>query len=427
MFNKYIKRICDKKIKEILEISGAIWIQGPKWCGKSTTAKTFSKFNIELQNNQTLELIKLQISNNSNYFLEKATPILIDEWQEMPEIWDLIRLEVDKRNKNGQFILTGSKTPDTTKIHHSGIGRINKLKMSTLSLFESNESSGKISLSKILNNEQDNYFFTSEKNMNDIAFFLCRGGWPNIISQQLENSKALKLANLYYSNLISYNLDNFFDKEKDLKLIEAIIKVYARNVSSMVSNNTIKKDIESISNIKVSEEKIRQLVNKLIDLFIIDEVEPWSPNLRSKAIIRNSNVKYFSDPSIAASALSTNPNDLFNDLNTFGLLFENLVIRDLKIYAESLDGKILHYRDNNGLEVDAILKLPNGKWGLIEIKLGSNDSIEKAANNLKKLASLISDKEKYSKPSFMMIITAGNQSYIRQDKIIVCPITCLKD
>lgn len=162
--------------------------------------------------------------------------------------------------------------------------------------------------------------------------------------------------------------------KKDLKLIEAIIKVYARNVSSMVSNNTIKKDIESISNIKVSEEKIRQLVNKLIDLFIIDEVEPWSPNLRSKAIIRNSNVKYFSDPSIAASALSTNPNDLFNDLNTFGLLFENLVIRDLKIYAESLDGKILHYRDNNGLEVDAILKFPNGKWGLIE----------KAANNLKK-------------------------------------------
>lgn len=299
--------------------------------------------------------------------------------------------------------------------------------MSTLSLFESNESSGQISLSKILNNEQDNYFFTSEKNMNDIAFFLCRGEWTNIISQQLENSKALKLANLYYSNLISYNLDNFFDKEKDLKLIEAIIKVYARNVSSMVSNNTIKKDIESISNIKVSEEKIRQLVNKLIDLFIIDEVEPWSPNLRSKAIIRNSSVKYFSDPSIAASALSTNPNDLFNDLNTFGLLFENLVIRDLKIYAESLDGKILHYRDNNGLEVDAILKLPNGKWGLIEIKLGSNDSIEKAANNLKKLASLISDKEKYSKPSFMMIITAGNQSYIRKDKIIVCPITCLKN
>lgn len=219
--------------------------------------------------------------------------------------------------------------------------------------------------------------------MNDIAFFLCRGGWPNIVSQQLENSKALKLANLYYSNLISYNLDNFFDKEKDLKLIEAIIKVYARNVSSMVSNNTIKKDIESISNIKVSEEKIRQLVNKLIDLFIIDEVEPWSPNLRSKAIIRNSNVKYFSDPSIAASALSTNPNDLFNYLNTFGLLFENLVIRDLKIYAKSLDGKLLHYRYNKGLEVDAILKLPNGKWGLIEIKLVSNDSIEKAANNLK--------------------------------------------
>lgn len=212
--------------------------------------------------------------------------------------------------------------------------------MSTLSLFESNESSSKISLSKILNNEQDNYFFTSEKNMNDIAFFICRGGWPNIVSQKLENSKALKLANLYYSNLISYNLYNFFDKEKDLKLIEAIIC----NVSSMVSNNTIKKDIESISNIKVSEEKIRQLVNKLIDLFIIDEVEPWNPNLRSKAIIRNSNVKYFSDPSIAASALSTNPNDLFNDLNTFGLLFENLVIRDLKIYAESLDGKILHYR-----------------------------------------------------------------------------------
>lgn len=259
------------------------------------------------------------------------------------------------------------------------------------------------------------------------SFFLCRGGWPNIISQQLENSKALKLANLYYSNLISYNLDNFFDKEKDLKLIEAIIKVYACNVSSMVSNNTIKKDIESISNIKVSEEKIRQLVNKLIDLFIIDEIKPWSPNLRSKAIIRNSNIKYFSDPSIAASALSTNSNDLFNDLNTFGLLFENLVIRDLKIYAESLDGKILHYRDNNGLEVDAILKLPNGKWGLIEIKLGSNDSIGKAANNLKKLALIISDKEKYSKPSFMMIITAGNQSYIRQDKIIVCPITCLKD
>ena len=252
----------------------------------------------------------------------------------------------------------------------------------------------------------------------DLAFFLSSKGYPYIF---------LRFPNLYYSNLISYNLDNFFDKEKDLKLVEAIIKVYARNVSTTVSNNTIKKDIESISNIKVSEEKIRQLVNKLIDLFIIDEVEPWSPNLRSKAIIRNSSVKYFSDPSIAASALSTNPNDLFNDLNTFGLLFENLVIRDLKIYAESLDGKILHYRDNNGLEVDAILKLSNGKWGLIEIKLGSNDSIEKAANNLKKLASLISDKEKYSKPSFMMIITAGNQSYIRKDKIIVCPITCLKD
>ena len=275
MFNKYIKRICDKKLKEILEISGTIWIQGPKWCGKSTNRKTFSKSNIELQNNQTLELIKLQISNNSSHFLEKATPILIDEWQEIPEIWDLIRLEVDKRNKNEQFILTGSKTLDTTKIHHSGIGRINKIKMSTLSLFESNESSGQISLLKILNNEQNNYFFTSEKNMNHIAFFYVEG-WPNIISQQLENSKALKLANLYYSNLISYNLDNFFDKEKDLKLVKAIIKVYACNVSTMVSNNTIKKNIESISNIKVSEGKIRQLVNKLIDLFIIDEVKPWS-------------------------------------------------------------------------------------------------------------------------------------------------------
>lgn len=294
--------------------------------------------------------------------------------------------------------------------------------MSTLSLFESNESSGKISLSKILNNEQDNYFFTSEKNINDIAFFLCRGWWPNIISQQLENSKALKLANLYYNNLISYNLDNFFESEKDLKLVEAIIKVYARNVSSMVSNNTIKKDMESISNIKVSEEKIRQLVNKLIDLFIIDEVEPWSLNLRSKAIIRNSNLKYFSDPSIPASALSTNPNDLFNDLNTFGLLFENLVIRDLKIYAESLDGKIIHYRDNNGLEVDAILKLPNGKWGLIEIKLGSDDSIEKAANNLKKLASIISDKEKYSKPSFMMIITEEINLILDKTKLLFVPL-----
>lgn len=225
----------------MLEISGAIWIQGLKWCGKWTTAIIFSNSILELQNNQTLKLIKLQISNNSNYFLEKAKPILIDERQKIPEIWDLIRLEVDKRNKNGQFILTGSKILDTTKIHHSGIGRINKIKMNTLSLFESNESLSQIFLSKIFNSEQNNYFFTSEKNMNDIAFFLCREGWPNIISQHLENSKALKLANLYYNNLISYNLNNFFESEKDLKLVEAIIKVYARNVSSMVLIILLKK------------------------------------------------------------------------------------------------------------------------------------------------------------------------------------------
>ena len=425
--DKYLKRICESTLKKMLRLSGCVWIQGPKWCGKTTTAKIFAKSVINMHDEGQIISSKLLAERNPNEFLNKPTPLLIDEWQEIPFIWNAIRYQIDERENNkGQFIITGSTLPTSNiELKHSGIGRINRMTMRPLSLFESKESKGYISLSDLFYNKKNlNIFHKQNIFLDEIAFYICRGGWPETVLQP-NKSDALFLSKQYYSNLIKSDI-LFNSKKIKSNFVHAVLKSYSRNCASQSSSLiTIKNDIEKFENINISDQTINNYIKKLKDIFIIEEMEAWSPKLRSKTAIRNSRTKYLVDPSIASQALNITPNNLIWDLNTFGILFENLCVRDLRIYVDKLDGNIYHYRDKNGLEIDSIIVLPDGEYALIEIKLGSKEGIEKAANNLKKLQFELQTYNR--KPSFMMIITAGNESYQRSDDIYVVPITFLKD
>lgn len=425
----YLPRICENTLEKMLKLSGCVWIQGPKWCGKTTTAKLFAKSIINMHDENKIISNKLLAERNPNEFLNKTPPLLIDEWQEIPFIWNSIRYQIDERENNkGQFIITGSTLPlSNTSLKHSGLGRINRMIMRPLSLYESQDSKGFISLSDLFDNKLENAFYDFDISLEEIAFFICRGGWPESVLQE-KQSDALFLTRQYYNNLIKTDIIlNSNKKENKSNFVHAIIKSYSRNCASQsASLTTLKKDIGKFENINISDQTINRYLQKLKDVFIIEEMESWSPKLRSKSVVRNSKNKYLMDPSIAASALNVNPNNLINDLNTFGILFENMCVRDLRIYVEKLDGQVFHYRDKNGLEIDSIIVLPDGRYALVEIKLGSTEGIESAAKNLKNLENIL-DTTYLSKPSFLMILTAGNTSYQREDNIYVVPITLLKD
>ena len=423
--DKYLKRCVDEILKEKLESSGAVLIKGPKWCGKSTTAKQFTKSAIYMQKSGEREQNIALAKNAPNIFLSGKTPKLIDEWQIIPFIWDDIRYEIDERNKFGQFILTGSSTPllkNKNEISHSGIGRITTLVMRPMSLYESLDSSGTVSLNDLFNG----FSVTggkSSKTLADYAFLTCRGGWPSSVG--VSEKVGLNIAKNYYDSLVEIDLSEADEVNRDLDKVKATLRSYARNVSTECSIQTLIKDIKENDNKSISDETIRSYITALKNIYILEDISAWNPNLRSRTIVRTSPTRHFVDPSIGCIALGIGPKDLINDLKTFGLFFEDLVVRDLKIYSEKLGGKVYHYRDNAGLETDAVIHLENGKWGAIEIKLCDSDRIEEGVNHLLKFSKLISKNRK--EPSFLMVVTATEYAYKRKDGVWIVPLACLKD
>ena len=422
---EYRSRIVDTILQDKLEAKGAVLIEGPKWCGKTTTAAQKASSILHMDNpsekEQNLSLARI----NPLRLLKGDTPRLIDEWQLAPTLWDTIRYEVDQRAKMGQFILTGSAVPpDTKEITHSGTGRFSWLMMRPMSLFESGDSSGEVSLKELFSGNLD----VDGENQNDIeklAFLICRGGWPGAI--ELKEKAALQQAFDYYDGVVKSDINRADGNNKNEERVKRIMRSFARNQGSQAANTVIAGDILANDSSSVNEDTVHTYIDALKKIFVIEDMSAWNPNLRSKSAIRTSDTRYYVDPSIAVASLGVGPDDLINDLNTYGLFFETLCVRDLRVFAQSLDGAVYHYRDNTGLECDAVVHLRNGKYGLIEIKLGGETLINEGAANLKKLAEKI-DTTKMKTPSFLMVLTGiGQYAYKREDGVIVVPIGCLKN
>lgn len=423
---KYRPRIADKMLSRRLMGVGAVLIQGSKWCGKTTTAEQQAKSIVYLDDPEYMEQ-NVELANLSpKKLLAGETPRLIDEWQLAPQLWDAARFEIDHRNEEGLFIFTGSAVPtDTNKIHHSGTGRFSWLTMRTMSLFESGESTGEVSLNDLFKTPNLDIFGTNSLNIDAIAWLICRGGWPRAAT--INKEVALDMAYRYYEAVVNNDISRIDNVKRDAERTKRILRSIARNQCAPISINTICADIENNDASAANRQTITSYIDALKKIFVLEDSPAWNPNLRSKTAIRSSETRYFSDPSIGAAALGIGPNDLINDLNTMGLFFEAMCVRDLRVYADALDGAIYHYRDSNGLECDAVLHLRNGDYGLIEIKLGGEKKIEEGAQNLKLLASKI-DTLKMKAPSFLMVLT-GTSKYAlrREDGVYVVPIGCLKD
>lgn len=422
---EYNYRIVDSLLQDKLEAKGAVLIEGPKWCGKTTTATQKAASILHMDNptekDQNLTLAKL----NPLRLLKGAVPRLIDEWQIAPTLWDSIRYEVDQREEMGQFILTGSAVPaDTKEINHSGTGRFSWLMMRPMSLYESKESTGEISLKELFD-ENTNIDGENPNDIEKLAFLICRGGWPGAID--LKEKPALQQAFDYLDGVAKSDINRADGIEKNEERVRRIMRSLARNQGSQTPTTVIANDILANDSSSVNEDTVQTYIKALKKIFVIEDMPAWNPNLRSKSAIRTSDTRYYVDPSIASASLGLGPDDLLNDLNTFGLLFETLCVRDLRIFAESLNGSVYHYRDNTGLECDAVIHLRNGKYGLIEIKLGGDDLIEEGAKTLKKLKDCI-DTTKMNKPSFLMVLTGiGKYAYKREDGVLVIPIGVLKN
>ena len=418
----YLPRLVDEVLNKKLDLYGAVLIEGCKWCGKSTTAKQFSKSLLELQNPVTFEN-NMEIANTRpDLLLQGDKPRLIDEWQDAPMIWDAIRYDVDNTGLKGQYILTGSATPSQDKPRHTGTGRIVRLLMRPMSLYESNDSVGCVSLNDLFNGIDD-IKGVSKLRLEDIAFLCMRGGWPAGI--EFKGNDASVIARDYLESVINNDIQTVDGIERNPSRIRFVLRSLARNVSSTANLSVIREDIKN-NNSDISEKTISSYINALERLYIIDDVEAWCPKLRSKTDIRVSKKRNFVDPSLALAALRATDKDLLKDFNTFGLIFEAMCIRDLKIYAQDIDGDVFYYRDKTGLECDAVIHLRDGRWGAVEIKLGSNKSIEEAANNLLKFKNVV-DTDEMNEPAFLMILTGTEYAYRRQDGIYVVPIGCLKN
>ena len=421
----YKHRIADEILKRKLMGKGAILVQGPKWCGKTTTAKQIAKSLLDWGNPGELSNAKETLQIVPKKLLEGNVPRLIDEWQTIPELWDMIRSEVDNRGEMGQFILTGSSVPmDENKRMHSGNGRYGWINMRPMSLWESGESNGKISLADLF---EGNTFepFDYSMDVNTLAFQICRGGWPQ--STFMEGEVALDQARDYYETIYKVDIHRVDKVRRNSERTRLLLKSYARNTGSATSFSKMSADIKENDNADISYETISDYIDALKKLFVLEDMPAWNPNLRSKSAIQSSDTRYFIDPSIATSALSLGPKDLINDMSTFGLFFESMAVRDLRTYADALNGDLFHFRDSSGLECDAVLHRRNGEYGLIEIKLGGNNNIEKGAETLKHLAEVI-DTDKMKAPAFLMVlIGVGQYAYRRPDGVFVVPIGCLKD
>lgn len=419
---KYIPRLLDDVLKRRLSLYGAILITGPKWCGKSTTAKEHAKSILELQNPRTRENNLEIAKNRPDFLLEGEKPRLIDEWQDAPMLWDAIRYDVDTTGLKNQYILTGSVTPRNEEPMHTGTGRIIRLLMRPMSLYESGESTGEVSLKKLFDGIA-NIKGISNKELEDIAFLCARGGWPASIN--INSNDALLIARDYVESVITNDIKTVDGVDRNPNRLRAVLRSLARNTCTTANLSTIKEDT-SYNDSEISEKTITDYINALSKLYIIDNVEAWCPKLRSKTDIRVSSKRCFIDPSIAMASLRATDKDLLKDFKTFGFIFESLCLRDLKVYSQTLDGDVFFYRDKNNLECDAVIHLKDGRWGAIEIKLGGEDAINEAANNLLKISKIIDTKE-MNNPSFLMVLTAGKYAYLREDGVYVIPITTLKN
>jgi predicted AAA+ superfamily ATPase len=421
----YKPRIADRMLQEQLEASGAVLIQGPKWCGKTTTAEQQAKSALYMDDPKTRKTNLLLAESDPAILFKGETPRLIDEWQLAPKLWDAARFEVSRRRLPGQLIFTGSSVPpDMSELTHSGTGRFAWLTMRPMSLWESGESTGNVSLHALFR-ERMTAAIARDISLNELAFLTCRGGWPGSLG--LSPRAALRQAINYVDAVANNDISKVDDVNRSAEFTRRLLRSYARHQGGQVSTNTIYEDLEKNKIGSMREETIASYIVALKKIFVIEDMPAWSPNLRSKTAIRTSDTRYFVDSSLATAALGLGPEDLTGDLNTFGLLFETMAIRDLRIYADALDGHVYHYRDKNGLECDAVLHLRNGHFGLIEIKLGGDSLIESGANTLKRLAEKI-DTTKMKSPSFLMVLTGiGQYAYRRDDGVYVVPIGCLKE
>lgn len=422
---EYKRRIADEILKRKLAGKGAILIEGPKWCGKTTTAEQISKSVVYVSDPEKIKQYVAMADLSPKKLLSGATPRLIDEWQLIPKIWDSIRFEVDHRDEFGQFVLTGSSVPvSCDEINHTGTGRFAWLLMRPMSLYESGESSGEVSIRELfskpiqINGE-------NKLSFDDIAFLACRGGWPRAVG--LDKEIALEQAYDYYDAVVRSDISRVDNITRNPERVKRLMRSLARNQGTQASLKSICKDIAANDSSLIDEDTTYSYINALKKLFVVEDMEAWNPNLRSKTAIRTSDTRYFVDPSIAVSSLGLGPDDLVENLNLFGFIFETMCVRDLRVYADAIDGKVYHYRDKNDLECDAVMHLRNGKYALIETKLGGDKMIEEGAKNLIKLREKI-DTDKMKEPSFMMVLTAiGDYAYLRKDGVYVVPIGCLKD
>ena len=420
---EYRKRIVDDILTRKLEAKGAVLIEGPKWCGKTTTAEQIAASILYMDDPEKKEQNISMSELNPKRLLKGETPRLIDEWQFAPKLWDAIRFEVDHRREPGQFLLTGSAVPvDTKEITHSGTGRFTWLTMRPMSLYESGDSTGDVSLKDLFeNNTVDG---ESDMIIDRLAFLACRGGWPQAID--MRDDIALDQARDYYDAVVRSDINRADNIQKNAEKVRRLMRSYARNQGSQVPNTVLARDVSANDEESMSQETVATYLNALRKIFVVEDMPAWNPNLRSKTAIRSSDTRYYVDPSIAAAALGIGPNDLINDLNTFGFIFETLCVRDLRVFADALDGQVYHYRDKDGQECDAVIHLRNGQYGLIEIKLGGDKLIEEGAQSLKKMESKI-DTDKMKAPSFLMVLTGvGGYAYRRKDGVCVVPIGCLR-
>ena len=425
MAKEYMNRICDQVLQDKLEAKGAVLIKGAKWCGKTTTAEHVARSVIYMEDPAKKQQYLQMADINPSQLLKGEVPRLIDEWQLAPKLWDAVRFEVDQRDDFGQFILTGSAVPpESAQISHTGTGRITSLTMRTMSLFESGDSDGSVSLRALFSSEH-NISGSCDHTLNDIAFLICRGGWPKSIGKS--KKVALAQAPDYLDAVIESDISRVDGINRNEQRVRLLMRSYARNQGAQVSNAALKADMDANDSQTLDEDTVLSYVNALKKIFVVEDLPAWNPNLRSKTVVRTSDTRYFVDPSIATAALGIYPKDLMNDLNTFGLMFETMCIRDLRIYADALGGQLYHYRDKSGLECDAVIHLNNGDYGLIEIKLGGNTLIEHGAKTMKELADKI-DTTRMQEPSFLMVLSGTDSyAYQRKDGVYVVPIGCLKD
>ncbi len=435
--NGYKNRVADRLLAEKLEAFGAVLIEGPKYCGKTTLASQQAGSILSMADTDTLGQNLALARTNISRLLAGETPRLIDEWQIAPQFWDAVRNEVDKRNEDGQFMLTGSAVPPKPKkdengniieeenIHHTGTGRISRLRLRTMSLWESEDSTGDVSLEELFINP-DTVDGVSDIDLDRLAYLTCRGGWPKAVLKKSEKA-ALAQAFDYYDSVVSNDIKRVDDIDRDEELTKRIMRSYARNQGTQATVGTILADIKSNGDERMSDSTVYSYIKALKEIFVIEDSIAWNPNLRSKTAIRTSDTRYFIDPSIATAALGMGPKDLINDMETFGFIFETLAIRDLRVYADALDGKVYHYRDKNNLECDAVIHLRNGSYGLVEVKIGGAELIKEGAESLKTLSSKI-DSTRMKTPSFMMVLTGiGKFAYKRpEDGVLVVPIGCLR-